>query len=379
MAIYLNLLGKVNLMKIYLLSLISLLSISSAVKAQTVEYYTQDIYNAQPQIIYEDVAPGYQYKPQLPASAVEQIRQKDRVYCGSNLRVKSFAQIKEKRWSGIDADLCRVFAQAILGDSRKIVMVNVAANHVADALNQGKIDIMLSGSPRAAQMEISHQALSVGPIYYDYQKILVADEKVENLLNYKDKKACLVKNSDDYKNFDDYNTQQELGITYLSFETMQKAQEAFLLKRCQILTGSGLELSGLLQNMPNRKAAILPQSIASRPVYAFVQKDNHEMQLLAKWILNAMFLAEQYNIKKQNLEYFATNDNPEIRNLLGDNPELWNMLELDPQWVRKAVEVLGNYGDIYERNLGEDSNYVLPRTSGKLVKDGGTIWPIPFM
>ena len=359
--------------------MISLISITFSVKAQTIEYYAQDIYDASPQIIYTEGANSYHYQPQNQPSIVEQIRQKDRIFCGSNLQVPSFAQIKEKRWSGIDADLCRVFAQAILGDSRKIVMVNVAANHVADALNQGKIDIMLSGSPRAAQMEISHQALSVGPIYYDYQKILVADESLKDLLDYKNKKACLVKNSDDYKNFDDFNTKQNLKITYLSFESTQKAKEAFLLKRCQILTGNSIELSGLLQKIPNTKAFIIPQIVASRPIYAFVQKDNHELQLVSKWILNAMFLAEQYNIKKQNLKYFATNDNPEIRNLLGDNPELWNMLELDPQWVRKVVEVLGNYGDIYERNFGEDSDYKLPRTSGKLVKDGGTIWPIPFL
>ena len=138
-------------------------------------------------------------------------------------------------------------------------------------------------------------------------------------------------------------------------------------------------LYGILADMPKAKAKIVKTHIALHPIYAFVQKDNNELRLAIKWILNALFLAEQYQISVQNMAYFATNDNPEIRNLLGDNPQLWNNLGLRPKWVRDVITLIGNYGDIYDKNLGKNSRYDLERREGRLVKDGGTIYPVPFM
>ncbi|MCQ2734979.1 MAG: transporter substrate-binding domain-containing protein [Alphaproteobacteria bacterium] len=312
-------------------------------------------------------------------NSLQAIMRRGKIRCGSNLRVKSYAHLDDGVWSGIDADFCRVFALAILGDNKKFEMVDVKPSDAAKALDSGKIDVMLSGASYSAAMETSHKALSAGLLYYDHQVLLTTNEIGEKNEDLRGKKICISTDTDYYKNFEDYNMQYALDVKYLTFANLDKAKEAFLLKRCDMMTASGLMLNGILLDLPKTKAKIVKTHIALHPIYAFVQKNNNELRLAIKWVLNALLLAEQYGITAQNLIFFATNDNPEVRNLLGDNPQLWQNLGLRPTWVREVISLVGNYADIYDKNVGKDSDYNLERREGRLVKNGGTIYPVPFM
>ncbi|MBP5352237.1 MAG: transporter substrate-binding domain-containing protein, partial [Alphaproteobacteria bacterium] len=282
-------------------------------------------------------------------------------------------------WHGIDADFCRIFAQAIFGDSQKIEMIDVRPNRVAEALDKDVIDVMLSGAGYVASMEAEQKAVSAGVLYYDHQMVMVKDVAVTALEQMKGQKICLSTDTDYFQNFDNYNIRYNLGISYLSFNNLAKAKEAFLLSRCQMMTASGLMLHGILKDMPKGKAKILPELIALKPVYAFVQKNNSELRVAIKWILNALLLAEQHGMNAHNLEYFASNESQEMRNLLGDDKALWDNMNLNPNWVREVIALLGNYAEIFDRNMGANSEYHLLRREGRLVKDGGTVYPIPFL
>lgn len=362
-------------MKIFsTVGILSLIFYTSLVQAQTVPQFQMPVYYQQ-SVVNHPLAPQIQQQ----RSPIEQMVWNNKVRCGSDLSVKSYAYKEDGVWTGIDADLCRVFAQALLGDNRKIQMVNVSQKNMARALNEDKIDVMLSDGAYSAKTEISREALSAGFLYYDHQMLMVHADDSDDLENYRGKKICLSTDSDYYKNFDDYNLRYNLGMKYLTFTTLKEAREAFLLNRCQMMTASGLMLNGILKDLPNANAKVLPQKIALHPVYAYVQKDNAELRLALKWILNALFLAEQYDINIQNLEFYATNDNPEVRNLLGDDPQLWTDLKIKPHWVKEIISLLGSYRDIYDKDLGVDSDYKLDRAEGLLVKDGGTIYPLSFM
>ena len=152
-----------------------------------------------------------------------------------------------------------------------------------------------------------------------------------------------------------------------------------MLKRCNLLSASGLLLYGLQNEMPQMKMRVLPIRISVQPTYATVKYGNVDLQIALKWVFNALLLAEQYGMNMQNMGYYATNDDPEVRNLLGDNPEMWRNLHLQPNWLREVITKLGNYGDIYERNLGKESEFKLQRNEGNLLKNGGTIYPLPFI
>lgn len=343
-------------------------------EAQPMPQLNEPVYYQQP-VVHHPLSP----EMQLQRSPIEQMVWNNKVRCGSDMSVKSYAYKEDGVWHGIDADLCRVIAQALLGDNKKIQMVNVSQKNMSRALDENRIDVMLSGGAYSAKTETSRQALSAGFLYYDHQMLMVHKNDSENLKDYKGKKICISTDSDYFKNFDDYNFANDLGIRYLTFNTLKEAKEAFLLNRCQMLTASGLVLNGIIEERINSNAKVLPQQIALHPVYAYVQRDNNELRLALKWIFNALFLAEQYDINAQNLSFFASNDNPEIRNLLGDDTQLWTDLKAKPQWVREVISLLGSYKDIYDKNLGADSGYHLDRKEGRLVKDGGTIYPLPFI
>lgn len=298
--------------------------------------------------------------------------------CGSDLSVQSYARKDDGEWKGFDADFCRVMAQAILGDSQKIEIVNVSTNDVARALDSGTIDIMLSGSPSSAFLETSGEALSAGTLYYDYQMLLARQEDANDLEGYQGKKLCISADSEFFKNFDEYNNKYNMGITYLTFADFNEAKRAFLLKRCQLLTAGSLLLQGVSQNgIKNTK--ILPNKVAVYPVYAYVQKNNNELRLATKWVLNALYLAEEYGINAKNIKFYAFNDNMELKNLMGEDEKLWSGLKVRPTWLKDVVGVYGNYADIYERNFGKDAEYNLERFEGNLLKNGGTVYPVPFM
>ncbi len=331
-------------------------------------------------MIFSNAQAQMQYSaPIAQSSSVAEIARRNVVRCGTNLRIKSYAYEEDGVWHGIDADFCRVIAQAITGDMSKFEMIHIPSGTVTEALDSGKIDVMLSGTSYSAQMETSGQVLGIGPLYFDRQYVMVRNDGSEDLAAYKDKKMCLSVDSGYQRHFEDFNIKHNLGIKYLTFGSVERAQEAFLLNRCPLFSASGLMLQGLKLSRPKLEAHVLPVKISVQPMYAAVKYNNLDLQIALKWVFNALFLAEQYNAKMTNLAFFATNDDPELRNLFGDNPQLWRDLRLQPNWLRAVIGTLGNYGEIFERDLGKDSEFKLPRDAGKLLRDGGSIVPLPFI
>ena len=304
--------------------------------------------------------------------------------CGTDLSAKTYAyKDADGYWRGIDADLCRTLAAAVLGDKERIEMVNVTTNMVSKYLTTNKIDVMLGGTPYSAGMEISSQATPVDVIYYDKQMFLARNaDKAGSMEDYRGQKVCVVNNSEDQYNLEEYNARYNLDLKPLPFASSQRAKEAFLLNRCTLLTGNALYLTNTLKsaNIKDENTRVLPEVISVKPVYAFASKNNNALRISAKWILNALKLAEDIGINSSNIDIFIGVEDTSTKNLLGVNDALWNRFKVrDPQWVRKALKEIGNYGEIYEKNLGRESEFKLEREQNRLLKDGGLIIPQPFL
>ncbi len=306
------------------------------------------------------------------------------VRCGTDLSAQTYAYKDENGyWRGIDADLCRVLALAVLGDKERIEMVNVSTNMVSKYLTTNKIDIMLGGAPYSASNEIRSLATPVDIIYYDKQMFLARNaDKATSMEDYKGQKVCVVNNSDDQYNLEEYNARYNLDLKPLFFSNNQRAKEAFLLNRCTLLTGNALFLTNVLKSagIKDTTTQVLPEVISVKPVYAFASKGNNTWRISAKWLLNALKLAEDIGITSENIDIFIGVSDTSTKNLLGVNPDLWNKFKVqNPQWLRQELKELGNYGEIYERNLGKESDFKLEREQNKLMKDGGLIIPQPFL
>lgn len=346
--------------------------------AQVVEYYPESSYTVGQQIVYEQLpsfAPAQQY---YAANPYEASMANSKIRCGTNLSITSYARFKDGKWSGIDADFCRIFAQALLGDSEKFELLHIEKDNIANALNTKVIDVMLSGAPSSADFEISGDATNAGLLYYDYQMFMSRDDNSDDLEDYRGKKVCVASDSEYFQTAEDYNQNYNLGFHYLKFDNFAGAKQAFLLKRCDLMTAGSLELRGLA-NIGVKDKKILPHKVALHPVYAYVQANNNVVRLAIKWIINALYLAEQYDINTKNLDYHLAGNSLEINNLLGRDERLWAKLGVRPLWLRDVIKKFGNYSDIYERNFGDDSEYPLERNEGKLLKNGGIVHPLPFI
>lgn len=306
------------------------------------------------------------------------------IRCGTDLSTRSYAyKDAEKVWRGIDADLCRVFSMAIFGNSGSFEMIDVQANEISKALSSNKIDIMFGNNAMNASYEINSKANAVDIIYYDKQVFLAKplEEEATSMAAYKGSNVCAVKNSEDLNNIYEYNRKFEAEFKPLSFINVAKAKEAFFLNRCPLLTANEIYLKGLAQSVvtKDKSMEILPEIVAYRPIYAYVNKENITLRIVSKWILNALLLAEAQNITSKNVDVFIGLTDNSTRNLLGAEKKLWLDFGLKPDWVQKAVRELGNYGEIYERNLGKDSDNKIERDKNNLIENGGLMKYQPFI
>lgn len=316
-------------------------------------------------------------------SGLKYIFTRGEVRCGTDLSTRTYAYKDEYgEWKGFDADMCRLFSLAIFGDSSHFKLVHVSDPEISQALADGKIDVMFGNTALSAASELKSHANAAEILYYDRQMFLAeAKPGAKSMEAYRGSKVCTVGNSEAANNIRNFNRKYELDLKILPFRSAAEAKAGFYLKRCQLLTGNETYLRGLAQTVKtsNSRSVVLPEVIAQRPIYAYVDRDNNRLRLISKWILNAPRAAEAEGMTAQNINIFIGNTDSGTRNLLGDTPKLWQAFGLRPDWVKKAIAELGNFGEMYERNLGKDSSLKIDRDQNNLIKNDGLIQALPFL
>ncbi len=311
------------------------------------------------------------------------IAARGKIRCGTNLSSPFYASRNEDgMWKGFDVDVCQAFSLAVFGTPERFEMVDVRADQAGFALSSGQIDIMLGGQNFSAQAASKGKMLPAGILYYDRQVFLGRNTGSANSLeDYKGATVCVVADSNDANNIEEFSSKHKLDLKMLTLLSERRATEAFLLNRCQLLSGNYIYLRSLWEEhfTESQEVKIIPDVLALSPVYLLVAKDNPSLQSLSFWIINALQLAEMYGVNSQNVSAQIGLKNTSQRNLLGKNPKLWNKFGLRPDWVIQAVGKIGNYGEIYERNFGQYSNLKIDRAENRYLKDGGLINPQPFL
>lgn len=316
-------------------------------------------------------------------AGIKYISTRGEVRCGTDLTVKTYAYKGDDGvWKGIDADFCRLFSLAVFGDSEHFKLVNVSEPEISQALATNKIDVMLGNTTLSAAYEMKSRANAAEVLYYDRQMFLAETKpNAKSMEAYRGSTVCVVGNSEDADNVRNYNRKYELDLKILPFRSSVEAKAGFYLKRCQLLSGNETYLKGLQQTIKtkNSKTVILPEVIAQRPNYAYVDSQNNRLRLISKWILNAPRIAEALEMNAQNVKIFIGNTDNCTQNLLGNKPQLWKTFGLHSEWAKKATAELGNFGEIYERNLGKESPLRIERDENNLIKNGGLIQALPFL
>ena len=325
---------------------------------------------------------GLSSMPAMAGKTLDAIKARGQLVCGVNQAWAGFSSAdSEAKWSGLDVDYCKALAAAVLGDASKVKWVPLNAQQRFTALQSGEIDILSRNTTWSLTRDASLGAMFVGINYYDGQGFMVDKKyKVTSAKQLDKATVCVQAGTTTEKNLTDYATANKLTIKPLVFEKNEAATAAYYSGRCQAYT---TDITGLAAERHAAKnpddQVILPEVISKEPLGAAVRRGDDEFFTIAKWVLFAMIEAEEYGITQANVdEQKKSSTDPNVQRILGTSEDLGSLLGLDKEWAYRAVKAVGNYGETFDRSLGEKSVLKIDRGLNKLWNKGGIMYAPPI-
>ena len=312
---------------------------------------------------------------------IDAIKARGQLVCGVNTGLAGFsASDSNGNWTGLDVDICKAIAASLLGDATKVKYTPLTAQQRFTALQSGEIDILSRNTTWTLTRDASLGMNFVGVTYYDGQGFMVpAKGKVKSAKQLKGATVCVQSGTTTEKNLTDFSRSANLGIKPVVFEKLEAANGAYFSGRCQAYT---TDASGLA-SIRNKEAKvpadhiILPELISKEPLGPAVRRGDDEFFAISKWVIYALIEAEEYGITAANADQMKTSTDPVVQRILGTSEDTGKLLGLDKDWAYRAVKAVGNYGEIFERNVGPKSALAVPRGINNLWNKGGILYAPP--
>jgi general L-amino acid transport system substrate-binding protein len=320
--------------------------------------------------------------PAFAGKTLDAIKQRGQVVCGVNTGLAGFSQADSNgNWSGLDVDICRAIAAAVLGDGNKVKWVPLNAQQRFSALQSGEIDILSRNTTWTLTRDASLGMFFTGVTYYDGQGFMVPSKgKVKSAKQLKGATVCVQSGTTTEKNLTDFSRANNLGIKPVVFEKVEAATGAYFAGRCQAYTTDASGLASVRNKEAKNPAdhIILPELISKEPLGPSVRRGDDEWFTIVKWVVYGLIEAEEYGITQANvLAEKAKSQDPVVMRILGTSEDTGKLLGLDRDWMVNAIKTTGNYGEIFERNAGPTSPLGLPRGVNNLWNKGGIMYAPP--
>jgi general L-amino acid transport system substrate-binding protein len=319
--------------------------------------------------------------PAHAGKVIDAIKARGQLVCGVNTGLAGFAAADSAgNWTGIDVDVCKAIAAALLGDANKVKWVPLNAQQRFTALQSGEIDILSRNTTWSLTRDASLGVVFTGVTYYDGQGFMVtAKGKIKHAKQLKGATVCVQSGTTTEKNLTDFSKANGLAIKPVVFEKLEAATSAYFSGRCQAYTtdASGLASSRNKEAKVPADHVILPDLISKEPLGPAVRRGDDEFFAITKWVLFAMIEAEEYGITKANVDQQKTSADPVVQRILGVSEDTGKLLGLDREWAYRAIKQVGNYGEVFERNVGPTSPLGLPRGLNNLWNKGGIQYAPP--
>ena len=321
----------------------------------------------------------------VPAHAgktLDAIKQRGQVVCGVNTGLAGFSQADSNgAWTGLDVDICRAIAAATLGDASKVKWVPLNAQQRFTALQSGEIDILSRNTTWTLTRDASLGMNFVGVTYYDGQGFMVpVKSKVTSAKQLKGATVCVQSGTTTEKNLTDYSRANNLAMKPVVFEKQEASTGAYFSERCNAFTtdASGLASIRNKEAKDPKEHLILPELISKEPLGPSVRRGDDEWFGIAKWVIFGLIEAEEYGITQANVDkMLAESQDPVVTRILGKSEDTGKLLGLEKDWMVKAIKATGNYGEIFERNVGPKSSLGVPRGLNNLWSKGGIMYAPP--
>ncbi|UCH16614.1 MAG: amino acid ABC transporter substrate-binding protein [Burkholderiales bacterium] len=320
----------------------------------------------------------------MPAHAgktLDAIKSRGQLTCGVNTGLAGFsAADSQGNWSGLDVDVCRAIAAAILGDGNKVKWVPLNAQQRFTALQSGEVDILSRNTTWTLTRDASLGLNFTNTTYYDGQGFMVpVKSNVKSAAQLKGATVCVQSGTTTEKNLTDYSRANNLNLKPVVFEKLEAATGAYFAGRCIAYTtdASGLASTRNKEAKDPAEHVILPELISKEPLGPAVRRGDDEFFAIAKWVVYALIEAEEYGITQANVDQMKSSTDPVVGRILGTTEDTGKLLGIEKDWAAKAIKAVGNYGEIFERNVGPKSALALPRGLNNLWSKGGIMYAPP--
>jgi general L-amino acid transport system substrate-binding protein len=315
------------------------------------------------------------------AQTLKAVKDRGELLCGANGQLAGFGMPDPQgNWTGFDVDFCRAVAAAIFSDPTKVKFVPLIADNRFTALQSGEVDVLSRNTTWTMSRDITLGVDFAAVHFYDGQGFMVHKSlKVSSALELNDASVCVQQGTTTELNLADYFRTNHMSLKSVTFATADEAIKAYDTGRCDSYTtdSSGLYAERVMLSEPNG-SIVLPEIISKEPLSPAVRQGDDTWQDIVRWTHYAMVDAEELGVNKANLEDQLKSSNPEIRRLLGVEAQFGTSLGLNNDWAYQIIKAVGNYGESFERNVGQGSPLKIARGLNALWTKGGLQFGLPI-
>lgn len=317
------------------------------------------------------------------AATLDDVKARGKLNCGVTTGLVGFAAPDANGvWGGFDVAVCRAVAAAVLGDATAVEFVPTTGKTRFTALASGEVDMLARNTTWTFSRDVDLKFEFIGVNYYDGQGFMVpASLGVTSAKELDGATVCIQTGTTTELNLADFFRKNNMSYEPVPIETNAEGQQQYLAGACDTYTTDRSGLAATRAAFENPKDhVILPETVSKEPLGPLVRHGDNEWGDVVRWTLNALIAAEEYGVTSANIADMAgaAGDNPEINRLLGTEGNLGEMLGLDNQWAVRAISASGNYGEIFEKNIGENTPIGLARGLNAQYTDGGLLYAPPF-
>ena len=315
------------------------------------------------------------------AQVLKAIKDRGAVNCGVSEGLNGFsARDSSGNWRGFDVDTCRAIAAAIFNDAGKVNYVPLDANRRFEALRAGSIDVLSRNTTWTMSREIDLGLIFAAANYYDGQGFLIRRSmNKETALDLDGAKVCVQTGTTTELNLVDYFRLNRMKHEVIASPTLEAAIKGYDSGQCNALTADVSALWGirLLLSKPDEHV-ILPDVISKEPLGPAVRQGDMQWFNVVKWVHFAMVNAEELGVTSKNIDEALKSDKPDIKRLVGAEGDYGERMGLTRDWAARVIRLVGNYGEVYERNVGVGSALGIPRGINQLWSKGGILYAPPI-
>jgi len=303
------------------------------------------------------------------------------VLCGVNTGLPGFSIPDDKgNWTGFDVDFCRAVAAAIFDDPKKAKFIPLDANERFKELQSRKVDILSRNSTWSMSRETSYDLYFPAVAYYDGEGFMLPRARnIDSVLDLNNSKVCVQSETTTQLNLADYFRANNIKYQEMKFAKLDEVFKAYDSGQCDTFTADVSQLYALRLNLAKPDDhIILPDVISKEPLAPVVRQRDDDWMMIVKWTLYAMINAEELGVTSRNIDEALKSKKPDVMRLVGTEGAYGEELGLTRDWAARIIRHVGNYGEVYERNVGSGSKLKIPRGLNQLWSAGGIQYAPPI-